>query len=199
MAGSDRGPSVDELAATDGSNQRELRDVLGMFATGIAVVTAGRDIPRGVTVNSFTSVSLSPPLVLVCLKQGSAMHQKILDCGVFAVSMLASDQESVARHFANQTRIRGEEEFRVIEWVRGERTGAPIISGALAWLECSLATVYDGGDHSIFLGSVVDADRRDHHEALLFFGGNFHRLESGRTERPLPPIPLPAVRDSADT
>jgi flavin reductase (DIM6/NTAB) family NADH-FMN oxidoreductase RutF len=161
--------------------QRQLRDVLGLFATGVTVVTAGSDIPRGMTVNSFTSVSLQPPLVLICLNNESAIRRQILEEGVFAISMLSCEQESVARHFANKSRSRGEEEFRMVDWVRGPQTGAPLILGGLAWLECRLAAVYHGGDHSIFLGAVEQADGNTCRDALLFFGGDFHRLESSRT------------------
>ena len=160
-------------------DQRELRGVLGMFATGITVVTAGDKTPRGMTANSFTSVSMEPPLVLVCVKREAAMHKTIQDCGTFAVSVLSAHQEPIARHFANHARPRGEEEFALVDWVPGERTGAPIVSGTLAWLECRLTAVYTGGDHSIFLGSVLCTGRGGDGDALLFFGGNFYRLESG--------------------
>ena len=159
--------------------QRELRDVLGMFATGVTVVTAGETVPRGMTANSFTSVSMEPPLVLVCVKREAAMHKMIQDRGAFAVSVLSAHQEPVARHFANHARPRGDEEFALVDYVPGERTGAPIVSGALAWLECRLTAVYNGGDHSIFLGAVLGTGRGGDGNALLFFGGRFHRLPNG--------------------
>lgn len=157
-------------------DHRELRGVLGLFATGITVVTAGEDAPRGMTANSFASVSLQPPLILVCVKRDAAMHTAIQECGAFAVSMLSADQEPVARHFANHARPRGEEEFALVDWVSGERTGAPIVTDALAWLECRLVAVYQGGDHSIFLGQVLETGRGCGNDALLFFAGGFHRL-----------------------
>ncbi len=152
-----------------------LRTVFGHFATGVTILGAGHDAPQGMTANSFTSVSLSPPLVLVCVMRTAAIHQAIVDCGSFAVSVLAAPQEHVARHFANHSRPRGRREFDIVGWEPGPRTGAPIIQGALAWLECELAATYDGGDHSIFLGSVVASDHAPAREALLFFGGRFHR------------------------
>src|SRR5882757_5035925 len=160
------------------SDPAQLRSVFGRFATGITVVTAGgQSTPRGMTANSFTSVSLEPPLVLVCVLREAAMHEAILECGSFAVSVLAAHQEPVARHFANRGRPRGDQEFSVVHSVPGACTGAPVLSGALAWLECGLHAVYDGGDHSIFLGEVLDLGRSPGEDALLFYGGDFHRLE----------------------
>lgn len=158
-----------------------LRGVLGKFATGITVVTVGNAAPRGMTANSFTSVSLDPPLILVCVLREAAMHNAILDEGSFAVSVLSAGQEQVARYFADHRRPRGEGEFSVVDSAPGLHTGAPILSGALAWMECRLAAVYGGGDHTIFLGEVLDLGTGEPHEdqsALLFYGGGFHRLES---------------------
>jgi flavin reductase (DIM6/NTAB) family NADH-FMN oxidoreductase RutF len=170
-------PLVEKLSETV-HDRNELRGVLGKFATGITVITAGKATPRGMTANSFTSVSLKPALVLVCVLREAAMHDTILDCESFAVSMLSARQEEVARHFANHRRPRGEREFEVVDSAPGRHTGAPILSDALAWLECRLAAVYDGGDHSIFLGEVLDLGRGEGEDALLFYGGDFHRLET---------------------
>jgi flavin reductase (DIM6/NTAB) family NADH-FMN oxidoreductase RutF len=156
----------------------ELRSVFGRFATGITVVTAGADEPRGMTANSFTSVSLDPPLILVCVLRQAAMHAAITDCGAFAVSMLSAHQEKVARYFADSSRPRGDREFDVVDSSPGRYTGAPVLSGALAWMECRLAAVYDGGDHSIFLGEILDLGRGAGDDALLFYSGGFRRLES---------------------
>jgi flavin reductase (DIM6/NTAB) family NADH-FMN oxidoreductase RutF len=152
----------------------QLREVLRRFATGVTVLAAGHDIPRGMTANAFTSVSLSPPLVLVCVDKAAAIHQAVLDCRSFAVSVLSGRQEYVARYFADHSRPRGREEFDIVGWSHGPTTGAPVIHGALAWLECSLAAAYDGGDHSIFVGSVLAGEHGTARDALLFFGGAFH-------------------------
>jgi flavin reductase (DIM6/NTAB) family NADH-FMN oxidoreductase RutF len=170
-------PLVEKLSAIV-HDRNELRGVLGKFATGITVVTAGRDVPRGMTANSFTSVSLRPALILVCVMREALMHEVILDCESFAVSILSARQEEVARHFANHRRPRGEGEFEVVDSTPGKHTGAPILADALAWLECRLAAVYDGGDHSIFLGEVLDLGHGIDDDALLFHGGNFHKLET---------------------
>ena len=172
------GPPPAVRVPAGGADRKELRGVLGLFATGITVVTAGTDVPHGMTANSFTSVSMHPPLVLVCVQRDAAMHDMILDGGAFAVSVLSAEQEQVAKHFANRARPRGEREFDVVECVPGRHTGVPIMAKTLAWLECRLAAVYDGGDHSIFLGSVLDMGRGAGRNALLFFGGDFHGFEA---------------------
>lgn len=156
----------------------ELRRIFGRFATGITVVTAGRDMPRGMTANAFTSVSLDPPLVLVCIQRNATMHETIRDCGSFAVSVLAAHQERVARLFADRKRPRGEGEFATVGTVPGPFSGAPVLAGALVWLECKLAAIYEGGDHSIFLGDVQALGRGNTEDALLFYDGGFHRLET---------------------
>ncbi len=155
-----------------------LRSVFGAFATGITVVTASPDSPMGMTANSFTSVSLSPPLALVCVDRKAAIHDAILAEGMFAVSVLSTEQEQVAKYFASHSRPRGEQEFAAVDSEPGPCTGAPVLSGALAWVECSLVAVHDGGDHSIFVGSVLDLGHGSGSEALLFHGGRFHRITS---------------------
>jgi flavin reductase len=160
-------------------DRQELRRICGRFATGITVVTAGRQTPAGMTANAFTSVSLDPPLVLVCVKHNASIHETIRECGSFAVSMLAAGQERVARIFADHKRPRGRQEFDTVDAIPGPYSGAPILAGSLAWLECELATVYDGGDHSIFLGEVRAVGRGEADNALLFYEGGFHRLGSG--------------------
>lgn len=159
----------------------ELRAAFGMFATGITVVTAGRRNPRGMTANSFTSVSLEPPLVLVCVLREAAMHEAILHGKSFAISVLSAEQELVARYFANRRRPRGDHEFDSVDCTAGRHTGVPIVCDALAWVECGLAAVYDGGDHSIFLGSVLDIGHGTDENALLFYGGGYHHLRPGRS------------------
>jgi flavin reductase (DIM6/NTAB) family NADH-FMN oxidoreductase RutF len=144
------------------------------FATGVTVVTTGGPTPEGMTANAFTSVSLAPPLVLVCVKRSAAIHQAVLDRGSFAISVLSAGQENVGRYFADHSRPRGRREFEAVGSSPGHHTGAPVIHGALAWIECALAAAYEGGDHSIFLGSVLASSRGPARDALLFFGGGFH-------------------------
>lgn len=151
-----------------------LRDVMSHFATGITVLTAGGEHSHAMTANAFTSVSLDPPMVLCCVARTAQMHEAILRTRSFGVNVLSADQEWVARYFASRNRPKGMAQFDEVDWFAGPRTGAPLIAGSLAWLECELAQVYHGGDHSIFLGTVLDASRRSG-EALLFFGGGFHQ------------------------
>ena len=151
-----------------------LRDVMSKFATGITVLTAAGEHCHGMTANAFSSVSLDPPMVLCCIARTAQMHEAILRSRHFGVSVLSGDQERVARYFASRDRPLGIAQFEGIEWFPGRRSGAPLISGSLAWLECELAEVYHGGDHSIFLGTVLEAFQRPG-EALLFFGGGFHQ------------------------
>jgi flavin reductase (DIM6/NTAB) family NADH-FMN oxidoreductase RutF len=155
----------------------DLRKCFGMFATGITVLTAGRDEPRGMTANSFASVSLDPALVLICVVPDAAIHDAILAERTFAISVLSAHQEAVARYFADKKRPRGDREFEAVRCKPGPVTGAPLVSDALAWIECELVAVYDGGDHSIFIGSVLELERGETKDALLFYGGGFHRLE----------------------
>lgn len=156
----------------------ELRAVLGQFATGVTVVTTGGAEPHGMTANAFTSVSLEPALVLVCVKRSAAMYEALREHGAFVVSVLAGEQEETARYFASSSRPRGVHEFDGVTHLTGPITGAPILSGALAWLECELTTVYDGGDHGIFLGSVLGIGHRDNSDPLIFHGGEFFSLTS---------------------
>ncbi|MEV7780114.1 flavin reductase family protein [Kitasatospora sp. NPDC088351] len=153
-----------------------LRGALGAFATGVTVLTAGRENPCGMTANSFTSVSLDPALVLVCVVRTAAVHDRILAEGGFAVSVLSDRQEKLARYFADRHRPRGAAEFEGVPASPGRHTGAPLLTGALAWLECGLAAVHDGGDHSILVGSVLGLGRGEAEPALVFHAGGFHPL-----------------------
>jgi flavin reductase (DIM6/NTAB) family NADH-FMN oxidoreductase RutF len=129
------------------------------------------------TANSFTSVSILPPLILVCVNRSAAVYQAIRESGSFAVSVLSAYQEDVARYFADHARPRGPAEFDAVDWRPGPITGSPVIEDALAWLDCDLAECYDGGDHAIILGSVEACGCGPVHDALVFFSGGFKRPE----------------------
>jgi flavin reductase (DIM6/NTAB) family NADH-FMN oxidoreductase RutF len=167
---------VDLQAAAVTVDPGQLRTVFAAFATGVTVVTVGGESPHGMTANAFTSVSLDPPLVLVCVNQDARMHQALVRGGGFAISVLAGHQREVARHFASGRRPPGIAQFATVGWTPGDQTGAPLIAGALAWLECTLRCTYDGGDHSIFVGRLVSVARHDHGEPLVFFDRSFRRL-----------------------
>ena len=127
------------------------RQALGTFATGVTVVTAideqGR--PRGLTANSFTSVSLDPPLILVCIASGSAGHTVFTNSKTFCVNVLAEDQQNLSTLFASP----GDDRFSEIEWHPGNN-GNPIIDGAITNFECDRHNIVDAGDHVILVGKV---------------------------------------------
>lgn len=176
------GPSCEpQDRSADVTDTTMLRRAFGAFATGVVVVTVGGDTPHGMTANSFTSVSLDPPLVLICVGHDAIMHASLDAAGHFGVSVLAAHQEAVAGHFADRRRPLGAAQFDTVDWAPGRVTGAPMISGALAGFECELWRRYEGGDHTIFVGRLLTLDRRADDEALLFFGGRFRRLVSARS------------------
>jgi len=155
---------------TEQTAERTLRSCLGRFATGVAVVTfEGPDGPRGVTVNAFTSVSMEPPLVLVSVAKGAWSHDA-LKGERFCVNVLGAEQERIARQFAGM----GEGEPR---WVKGSAT--PRLAGVLAHLECRPWRNYEGGDHTLFLGEVVDFAYRDG-DALCYHTSEFKSLNTPR-------------------
>jgi flavin reductase (DIM6/NTAB) family NADH-FMN oxidoreductase RutF len=134
------------------------------------------------TANSFTSVSLDPPLVLVCIGREAVMHRCLEETRVFGVSVLSSRQESVARHFSDRSRPLGAAQFDAVDWRPGRITGTPLINGALATFECEQLRTFDGGDHTIFLGRVLSVYRHADDDGLLFFHGRMHRLAPRPTE-----------------
>ncbi|GAB7045917.1 flavin reductase family protein [Catenuloplanes indicus] len=171
--------SIDQ--STDDS--RRLRKVYGAFATGVTVVTVGGPVPHAMTANSFTTVSLDPPLVLVCVEHQAVMHDSLRTAGHFGVSVLGASQAGVARWFADRSRPLGREQFDDVDWHPGRCTAAPLISGAIAYVECEVWRAYDGGDHTIFLGRVLSAEHGvPGEEALLFHGGRFRLVEKARSE-----------------
>jgi flavin reductase (DIM6/NTAB) family NADH-FMN oxidoreductase RutF len=152
-----------------------LREVMSRFATGVTVLTVGAEHIHGMTANAFSSVSLQPPSVLCCVSHRAVMFRAITEAGHFGVSIMGVEQEGVARHFADKGRELGPAQFTDIGWTPGTRTGAPLLAGSLAWLECEVTAAYESGDHSIFVGQVLDARLGSGEEGLLFFGGGFHQ------------------------
>ena len=156
-----------------GHDPRTLRDALGCFATGVTVVTCLDDDqkPAGLTVNSFTSVSLDPPLLLVCLHKQAASAQALIAAGHFAVNVLQTGQQPASITFS--TRV--ENRFGETPWSCGE-AGAPILEESLCVFECERFAVYDGGDHHLLVGRVVKASFDAALDPLLFFRGSYRRL-----------------------
>jgi flavin reductase (DIM6/NTAB) family NADH-FMN oxidoreductase RutF len=130
------------------------RAVMSRFATGVTVATTCQGSRRvGITVNAFASVSLEPPLVLICLDRTSRVHDIFIKSGIYAINVLSSDQEELSRCFAGDTECRHDEFCGVAS--HPEVTGAPVFDDALAFVDCRIEHVYDGGDHDILVGRVV--------------------------------------------
>ncbi|TVV76647.1 alpha/beta fold hydrolase [Sphingomonas solaris] len=162
------------LTYMGGSEPRVLRDALGCFGTGVTVVTTidANGEPIGLTANSFTSVSLDPPLILFSLLKKSASLQTFVDAGRFAVNVLHIGQQPVAGRFATRDVAR----FDTIDWSIAAEGGSPILGGALASFDCSTYAVHEGGDHLIFIGEVKHAWFEPHRDPLLYFRGKYRRL-----------------------
>ncbi len=147
------------------------RQVMGHFASGVTVVTTlVRDTPYGLTVSSFTSLSLVPPLVAICVDRSTAGHDAISSSGIYAVNILAQQQEHLSRQFAS----REANKFASVGYVLSEN-GLPLLEGALATVECRLWASYDGGDHTIFVGEVLAADCQDA-TPLVYFRRGYRAL-----------------------
>jgi flavin reductase len=158
-------------------NGREFRDALSSFVTGVTVITSqGADHPYGMTANAFSSVSLDPPLILVCVIQGTEGSESIQTNGVFAVNVLAAEQEPISRYFASRDRPRGWESFRQISHSRAA-SGSPILDDVVAYLDCRLVAAHEAGDHVIFVGEVMALGRDPGAEPLLFHMGNYRLLK----------------------
>ena len=156
-----------------GHDPRTLRDALGCFATGVTVVTclkADGD-PAGLTVNSFTSLSLDPPLLLVCVAKQAASAGALTEATNFAVNVLQTGQQPASIRFST----RDEDRFGATPWSCGE-AGAPILEESLGVFECERFAVYDGGDHHILVGQVIKASFDSSLDPLLYFRGRYRRL-----------------------
>ena len=155
------------------------RRALAQFATGVTVVTtrSPEGVPVGLTVNSFNSVSLQPPLILWSLARQAASLSAFRTCAHYAVNMLAADQLDTAKRFAT----RGAERFGAIRWTVGAND-VPILDGCVAWVVASNRSLYDEGDHVILVGEVVDFGAPGG-EPLIFHDG---RYIASATEEPLP-------------
>ena len=151
----------------------QLRRVMGHFATGVTVVTTrlASGKPWGFTVNSFTSLSLDPPLVLICVDHGTESFRAMSQANYFAVNFLAEDQEELSRIFASKLGDR-------FEGVASQETpqGSPLLSGCLGFVECRKVASHAHGDHTIIIGAVLAAEASGG-SPLLFYRGSYARLE----------------------
>jgi flavin reductase (DIM6/NTAB) family NADH-FMN oxidoreductase RutF len=147
---------------------------MGHFATGVAVITT-RDVdgkPYGLTANAVCSVSLEPPLVLVCIAKQAESHAAFARSGVFAVNILGHGHEELSRRFA----VSGGDKFRDLPH-RSGAGGVPLLEGALGAVECRVVAAHDAGDHTIYVGEVQRLEASDG-EPLLFFRGKYRRLHA---------------------
>lgn len=153
-------------------DQRELRNVMGNFATGVTIITtknvAGK--PFGLTANAFSSLSLDPPLLLICVDKKVDCYACFDESQVFGVNFLSEDQDQLSTRFATK----GIEKFEGVSYQLGE-LGVALLDGAAVHIECKVASAYEGGDHTIYVGEVQNAkvlgDR-----PLLFFRGKYYKL-----------------------
>lgn len=165
-------------------DSQEFRHVLGRFATGVTIITTHHNgKPLGFTANAFCSVSLDPPLVLVCIDNAASSLNAVKESGIFAVNILAEDQETIARWFAKSGPQKNEH-FGEIAHHSGE-TGAPLFDGALAWVECRITATYPGGDHLIVVGEVVTLGARAG-SPLLFANAHYATLPVMETATAVP-------------
>lgn len=156
-------------------DQKELRTALGQFATGVTVVTTRDENGRqyGLTANSFSSVSMDPPLLLICPGKNIASLPALESSGHFVVNVLHADQKYLARHFARPS----EDKFAGVEHYPG-MFGDPVLEDNLATFQCSLYSNHDAGDHRVLIGRIHEFDYYPEREALLFHQGQMLRHAS---------------------
>lgn len=151
----------------------EFRNVLGRFPSGVTVVTSlaadGKD--HGMTVSAFCSVSLSPPLVLICIEKTASAHPTLTTCDSFVVNILSADQEQAARRFA----IVDIDRFEGVGYSRTQK-GIAVLDGVVAVIECRRSSLYEGGDHTVIIGEVESA-RAENSKPLLYYRGGYSQLE----------------------
>ncbi|HLV35105.1 MAG TPA: flavin reductase family protein [Spirillospora sp.] len=155
-----------------------MRRTMRLWSCGVTVVTTADDQSRqGMTASSFTSISLEPPLVLVCLHKQAGTTQLIQKTGIYAASILSADQENISAQFAGYTQLpENADRFYNVETFTA-KTGAPILKDCIAWLDCHVYGIHDGGTHLIFVGEVVATGRRDDPvEPLVYHNRAYRRF-----------------------
>jgi len=161
-----------------GVTQTEFRKALGSFATGVTVITVDYEGEvHGMTANAFTSVSLDPLLVLVCVDHRARTHTHLHARKRFGVNVLAEDQRDVSEYYADPSPNHFHAEQAVARFDRTEH-GTPVLHGALAYLECRLHTAQDAGDHTVFIAEVEDVMVREG-DPLLYFRGEYRKIGIG--------------------
>jgi flavin reductase (DIM6/NTAB) family NADH-FMN oxidoreductase RutF len=167
----------------EGEVQSGLKQAMRAYPQGVTVVTTmSEQGPVGLTVSSFTSVSLEPPLVLISIAKSSGLYALLSHARTYAVNFLADDQKSVSDRFAGRTREK--HRFDGIRFTKGT-TGSPVIAGSRAVLECRAWRTFEGGDHSILVGEVVVARTLNSKKPLVYYSQQYTTTES--MEYPAPP------------
>jgi flavin reductase len=163
------------MRQTGGVDARQFREAMARFATGITVVTApAADGPHGVTINAFASLSLTPPLVLICIEHGRYTLEVLEAARTFAVNVLAEGQEHLSRFFSTDSRPEGPHAFDGIAHHPGRL--APLLDGCLAVAECRVTAQYPGGDHTIFIGEVEAAEVFAGRRPLVYYDRAYRGL-----------------------
>ncbi len=163
-------------------NSELFRKVLSQFATGVTIVTTRHgDTIHGLTANAFCSVSLEPPLVLVCVDKSAQSHDLIKQSGHFVVNILTTAQEELSRRFSTN-HSSAAERFAGIDF-RTEMTGAPVLEESLGWLDCKLVAAHPGGDHTIFVGEVLALGPSGNDNPLLYYQSQYQKLASPNLTR----------------
>jgi flavin reductase (DIM6/NTAB) family NADH-FMN oxidoreductase RutF len=163
--------------------QNGLKQAMRLYPQGVTVATTtGPSGPTGLTVSSFTSVSLEPPLILMSIERGSAIHDLFRGAKTYAINFLAYDQKSVSDRFAGRTKVK--DRFEGLSFTRGV-TGSPIIEGVRVVIECRAWKAYEGGDHSILVGEVVAAKTLNSKRPLVYYSQQYTTTE--QIESPAPP------------
>jgi flavin reductase (DIM6/NTAB) family NADH-FMN oxidoreductase RutF len=174
----ERGGAAGLLSANDRRTilQDDYKGLMRHLAGAVTVVTAGKQGERrGLTATAICSLSVSPPMLLACVNRRAGAHDLIISDRVFSVNVLASDQESVAGRFSGRSNLKGEERFASGTWGT-LLTGAPILAGALASLDCELIEYKSVSTHTIFIGRVVSGCSRDGAEPLIYLRGAYHTI-----------------------
>ena len=150
------------------------RKIMGHFATGVTVVTTRvGDQMHGMTANAVTSLSLDPPLVLVCVEKRAAMFEHLRESRCFAMNILAENQQDISNRFA----MKGPKEFGDLDWF-AETTGAPILRQSLAYADCKVVDIAPGGDHDIFIGQILGGGLLNAAEKpLLYYAGAYRAID----------------------
>lgn len=164
------GESIHVESAQAAAEARHFRDVLGRFPTGVTVAATAVDgVPVGLTCQSFLSVSLSPPLVMVAVAATSRAWPLIRRAGCFCVTLLAADQVAVSERMASG----GTDKFAGVAWSPSSVTGSPVISGGIGHVDCRIHAVHEAGDHWLVVGRVVDLVAGPADQALTYFRGRY--------------------------